>query len=103
MAQSQVSAPALGDAGGSAHRESPGAVSEQPLDIWSRPPTTPLAQPSANVVRTPDQTDIGNVLSAWRAAVRQLDEHLEASPMRSVIQAEIDRLRAEYHRLFTQA
>jgi len=103
MAQSQVTAPALGDASGSALWDSPRVAGEQPLDIWSRLPTVPLTQPSTTVAHTPVRTDIGQVLSAWRTAVRQLDEHIEASPMRSVIQAEIDRLRAEYHRLFTQA
>ena len=101
MAQSQVSAPALGDAGGSALWDSPGVLVE-PLDIWSRLPTTPLTQPSATVADTRDRTEIGQVLTAWRAAERQLDEHIEASPMRALIQSEIVRLRAEYQRLFAQ-
>jgi hypothetical protein len=93
----------LGDAGAPAHWETPGVAGEEPLDIWSRLSTTPLTQPSTTVAPRPDRTEIGLVLSAWRAAVRQLDEHIEAGPIRSAIQAEIDRLRAEYHRLFTQA
>lgn len=103
MAQSQVTAPALGDASGSALWDSPRVAGEPPLDIWSRLPTVPLTQPSTTVAHTPVRTDIGQVLSAWRAAVRQLDEHIEAGPVRSAIKAEIDRLRVEYHRLFTQA
>jgi hypothetical protein len=103
MAQSQVTAPELGDAGGSALWESRGAVDEAPLDLWSRPPTVPLTQLSTTIAQAPARTDIGQVLAAWRAALRQLEEHIEASPMRPVNRAEIDRLRAEYHRLFTQA
>lgn len=100
MAQSQLAAPSLGGAEGSALWESPGAVGEQPLDIWSQLPTPRATQPSVAVTVAPDRTDISHVLSAWRAAERQLDEHLEASPMRALIQSEIARWRAEYQRLF---
>lgn len=100
MAQSQVAAPSLGDASGSGLWESPGAVGEQPLDIWARLPMPRATQPSIAVTVAPDRTDISQVLSAWRAAERQLDEHLEASPIRALIQSEIARLRAEYQRLF---
>ena len=103
MAQSQVTAPALGDASGSALWDSPRVAGEPPLDIWSRLPTTRLALPSPTLEHKPDPTEIGLVLAAWRAAVRQLDEHIEAGPLRSAIKAEINRLRVEYHRLFTQA
>lgn len=103
MAQSQLTAPWPGEAGGIANWDSTGSVGEQPLDIWSQLPQTPVAQPSIAVAETPDRTDIAHVLSAWRAAERRLDEHIEASPMRSLIQSEIARLRAEYQRLFAQA
>ena len=84
MAQSQLSAHALGEAGGAAH--------------WS------ASQPSfTGVTKAPARIDIPQVLSAWRAAERQLAAHIEASPMRSLIQSEITRLRAEYQRLFAQA
>lgn len=100
MAQSQLAAPSLGNTDGSALWESPGAAGEQPLDIWARLPMPQAAQPSIAVTPAPDRTDISHVLAAWRAAERQLDEHLEASPMRALIQSEIARWRAEYQRLF---
>lgn len=102
MAQSQLAAGSLGDSDGSALWESPGSVGEQPPDIWSRLPTTSLNQPSTTIAHEPDRTAIGPVLAAWRAAERQLDEHIEASPMRALIQSEIARLRAEYQLLFAQ-
>lgn len=103
MAQMELSALSLGDVGRAPQWEPSGAVGESPIDIWSRLPTPQAAQPTMTVTRATYQTSIEHVLSAWRAAERQLDEYIEASPMRSLIQSEIARLRLEYQRLFAQA
>lgn len=99
MANSQL-APSLGGTNGPAPWDPQGNVGDQPLDIWTRLPSAPATQPSIAVAVEPDRTDISHVLSAWRAAERQLDEHVEASPMRALLQSEIARWRAEYQRLF---
>lgn len=103
MAQSQVIATWMGEAGGSAHWEPSGAVGEQPLDIWSRLPDQSVVQQPIASTHQAQELEIAHVLSAWRAAERQLDDLVEASPMRFVVLSEIARLRAEYQRLFAQA
>ena len=103
MAQSQLSAPWPGEVGGSAAWEPAGAISDQPLDIWSQLPQAPITHLAISVTDQPDRTDISLVLSAWRAAERRLADHIEASPIRFAVLSEIAQLRAEYHRLFAQA
>ncbi|HEY5488759.1 MAG TPA: hypothetical protein VIK00_02890 [Candidatus Limnocylindrales bacterium] len=44
--------------------------------------------------------EVAGVLATWRAAERQLCNHLEAGPERARLTAETVRLRAEYQRLF---
>jgi hypothetical protein len=103
MAQSQLSAPSLGEAGGAGHWDSTGTVDEQPIDVWSRLPGAHTSETPAAATEGPLGTSIGQVLSAWRAAERQLDALVEASPMRFVVLSDIARLRAEYQRLVAQA
>ena len=46
------------------------------------------------------RVDVAQLLAAWRSAERQLGELIEASPMRTLVRAEVARLRADYHRVF---
>jgi hypothetical protein len=103
LAQSQLTVLSLGEGGGAGYWEPTDAVGVQTIEIWSRLPSRQPSPPSLNVVLRPARTDIGHVLAEWRAAQGRLDEHIEASPMRSFIESEISRLRAEYHRLFALA
>ena len=103
MAQSQLSPPWPGEVGGSAAWEPADGTGDQPLDIWSQLPQAATTHLATCVTDQPDRTDIYLVLSAWRAAERRLADHVEASPMRFAVLAEIAQLRAEYHRLFAQA
>lgn len=102
MAQSHPSAPAPGQAGAEAHWEPVGSQGDEPASIWSQTPPPPVMRPSIAVTESPVDTDLAQVLSEWRAAERRLDEHIEASPMRSLLQSEIARLRAEYQSLFAR-
>lgn len=101
MAQSQLSAPPAGQAGAAAHWEPAEAQRQQPSDPWTRTPAAPAARPPVAVAVTPEDSNPVQVLAEWRAAERQLHEHTEANPMRALLQAQVDRLRAQYHRLFT--
>lgn len=103
MAQPELSAPFLGDIGRATHWEPIGAVGEPPIDIWSRLTKRHGSAPSTEIRLTPAHAQIANVLSRWRAAEMLLADHIEASPMRSLLQSEIARLRLEYQRLFAQA
>lgn len=103
MGQSELSAPSLGEVDRATHWEPSGSVGEPAIDIWSRLPTPQADQPTMTASRAANRASIEHVLSAWRAAERQLGEEIEASPARSLIQAEIARLRLEYQRLFAQA
>jgi hypothetical protein len=101
MAQSHLSASPAGKAGAVAHWEPADAQRQQPSDAWTRTPAAPPARPPVAVAVTPDDSNLVQVLAAWRAAERRLDEHIEASPMRALLQAQVERLRVQYQRLFT--
>ena len=59
-----------------------------------------ILEPTAeSVSQPPRRYTIGAVLSAWRAAERQLAELSEGEPEWSLVQDEIAHFRSEYHRL----
>jgi hypothetical protein len=59
-----------------------------------------ILEPAAEPVSDPPRTyTIGAVLSAWRAAERQLAALPEDDPEWARVQDEIEHLRSEYHRL----
>ena len=103
MAESQVTTSSVSALGGAAPWVYEGGVDEQPIDIWSRLRPAPVDTPPTIVIERPDRTEMSRVLAAWRASERSLEDHIETSPMRTLIRAEIDRLRARYQWLFTQA
>lgn len=92
MAQSLASIPYIGEAGGLRDWESPGWRPVAPARSAQQPQTALGAA-----------TRISQVLTAWRAAENRLQGLLEASPMRILVRSDIERLRAEYQRLFALA
>jgi hypothetical protein len=46
---------------------------------------------------------MAQLLATWRAAERQLENLVEASPMRTLVRSQTAQARAEYQRLFALA
>jgi hypothetical protein len=108
MAQSLASIPYIGEAGGLRDWESPAFGAEiPPIAIWSWHPVAPAIStqqpPQQRQASQGAATRITQVLTAWRAAENRLQGLLEASPMRTIVRSEVERLRAEYQRLFALA
>ena len=71
------------------------------LPVWASIgwPSTAQRQPATLPAA---KVDVHGVLASWRAAERRLANLLEASPMRTLVRAEVARLRAEYHQIFEE-
>jgi len=72
----------------------------QPLESHHVTAVRPVPQP---IDGPPKMVGIREVLTAWRAAERQLTEIPEGSPEWTRVHAEISSLRASYHRLFAES
>jgi hypothetical protein len=72
-------------------------------DISDWPRMARAAPLSSGATNPRARAEIAQVLAAWRAAERRLQDLLEASPMRIMVSSEIAKLRAEYQRLFARA
>lgn len=81
----------------------PGGPGQVWADLGGWPLNAPPAHTASGASELRVRVEVAQVLGAWRAAERQLQGLLEASPMRTRVTARVARLRAEYHRLVAQA